>query len=229
MQVYVGDTRSRKLLKRFREEGIGQVVIRGKLARSRMTPWFFDNGAFVDWRAGSDFDGPLFAADMRALRELPCDARPDFYVIPDKVAEGNESARFSREWMNRLDSLRLSCVAPRYFAVQDGMNADSVPWSSVAGIFIGGTKLWKSETAPLWAEESRRHGVRCHFARCGTRKAVSQAKAIGADSIDSSLPLWSRENLRIFMDALNQEMLFYEKTPAASTAVGEGHQQHADE
>ena len=85
MRVYCGDTRSRKLLARFRERGVGQVVIRGRLQLKRLSPWFLDNGAFEDWRAGRPFDGVQFSADVQAID--PSDP-PDFIVAPDRVAAG---------------------------------------------------------------------------------------------------------------------------------------------
>lgn len=48
-----------------------------------------------------------------------------------------------------------------------------------------------------------RRGLPCHVGRVGTARRIAWAKRIGADSIDSCLPLWSRENLDSFLRALD--------------------------
>jgi len=209
MQAYVGDTRSKKLLARMRENGIGQVVVRGKLAYSRLRPWFYDNGAFVDWKAEQPFDADAYLSDMRTM--ATDNDKPDFYVIPDVVADGDKSIRFSCEWMTRLDGLGLSTVAPRYFAAQDGMVGVDLPWHAIDGVFIGGTKPWKVRTAKMWADTAAKAGKACHFARCGTARTVALARSLRVDSCDSSLPLWSKGNMRIFLDAMNQGIMFYDR------------------
>lgn len=47
----------------------------------------------------------------------------------------------------------------------------------------------------------------CHVGRVGTAKRVAWARRIGATSIDSSLPLWSVENLRSFRVAVDGRQL----------------------
>lgn len=208
MRAYVGDTRSRKLLSRLREEGIGQIIIRGKLPGRRLDLWAYDNGAFVDWKHGRPFDGARFLADLEHIASMKT-ALPAFAVLPDDVASA-DSLRLSMQWLDRLEQMALLPV-PMYLAVQDGMKPDGIPWKrGFSGIFMGGTLEWKVRNAPRWAQAARDHGRAFHYARCGTRRRIMQAKAIRADSIDSCLPLFSRDNLRIFLDALRQQLLFFE-------------------
>jgi hypothetical protein len=199
--AYVGDTRSRRLLAKLKRHGVGQMIVRGRLRGRRLDRWAYDNGAFEDWRQGRAFDGERFVADLRAAQAEP---RPDFVVLPDRVADA-ESLRFSLDWLDRLRRLGLDAVAPPYLAVQDGMVANGLPWGDVAGVFIGGTLDWKRRTAASWAEAARAHDVACHYARCGTARRIAHAKAIGCDSLDSSLPLWSDANCAVFLGALAQE------------------------
>jgi hypothetical protein len=42
----------------------------------------------------------------------------------------------------------------------------------------------------------------CHIGRVGTYNRTRWARRIGADSIDSALPLWSEENLQRFLAGL---------------------------
>lgn len=201
--AYVGDTRSRKLLAKFERYGIGQIIMRGRLSGRRLARWAYDNGAFEDWRAGREFDAERFQADVATFATGP---RPDFLVLPDRVAEGLSSLRMSMDWAAQLASVPV----PKYLAVQDGMTPGALPWGSFDGVFIGGTLEWKVRTAAEWVAAAHAHGVPCHYARCGTAHRVAHAKAIGADSLDSSLPLWSAEKCGAFLGALRQELMFSE-------------------
>ena len=201
MIVFVGDTRSRKLLEALRAEGIGQAIVRGRLSGRRLAPWFYDNGAFEDFRAGVPFDEAPFRADLAVL-----DAQsppPLFAVLPDVVMGGAESLKLSMRW---FDEVRRP---DWYLAVQNGVEVSHVPWGSgVAGIFVGGDLAWKRATGARWVEAAHERGLRCHVGRVGTVPRIAWARDCGADSIDSSLPLWSARNMRRFMQALRQSHLF---------------------
>lgn len=164
MRVYCGDTRSRRLLEVFRARGIGAVAQRGKLHYRKLSPWFFDNGAFEDWRAGRPFDAHAFRADLAGID--PADP-PDFVVAPDRVAEGEASLLESLEWLPELRARPW----PVYLAVQDGMEGLDLGLPRFDGIFIGGTLPWKLRTAPHWCAVGRGLGLPVHFARCGHLQA----------------------------------------------------------
>lgn len=215
MKAYVGQTRSRSLLKALRELGIGECCTRGQLP-PRRDPWFYDNGAFEDFQAGAPFDYLQFSRDMRAIR-LWADAegipphmarggeslpKPDFIVVPDVVAGGLASLDFSAEHLDEC----LRAGAPCYLAVQDGMTPDHVRRfldenRGVAGLFVGGSLDWKLATGATWTATGRRLGLPVHVGRVGTADRVRWAHDIGADSIDSALPLWSERKLDVFVDA----------------------------
>lgn len=210
--AYVGDTRSRKLLERLELAGCGQMIIRGRLRGRRLPLWAYDNGAFEDHKAERPFDEDAFLADMRTIRDST--DKPAFYVIPDVVGDGERSLVTSMAWIRRLKAEGLYNVAPAYFAVQDGQCVNDLPLSAVDGIFLGGSLDWKVRNAATWARSAKWLGKPIHYARCGTRKRIMQAQALGFASIDSSLPLWSDENMRIFLDALAQRHLFDETASA---------------
>lgn len=113
MRVYVGQTRSKALIAELSRKGIGECTARGEFP-PRRTPWFYDNGAFGDWKAGRPFDRAAFEADMAEIARG--DMKPDFIVVPDIVAGGEPSLVESLSWLERLSGL-----APRYLAIQDGM------------------------------------------------------------------------------------------------------------
>ena len=135
MMAYVGDTRSRKLIAKLRDYDVGQVVQRGRLHYEiHLRPWFYDNGAFEDWKAERPFDSGQVLADIATIDEM--DDKPNFMVLPDEVAGGKRSLHMSMSWLERV---------PRdnwYLAVQDGIEPADVPWGEgFRGIFIGGT-VW---------------------------------------------------------------------------------------
>lgn len=206
MQAYVGDTRSRKLLALLANEGIGSCVIRGRIDRSpRLTPWFYDNGAYEDWKAQRPFDAAAFEHDVPLCQASA--PPPRFAVIPDLVAQGRTSLDFSSAWRKKLpDDLQW------YLALQDGMEGPDVCQfvvdHRVAGIFVGGTLPWKLRTAERWVRLAHDLGLKAHIGRVGTGRRIAWARDIGADSIDSSLPLWSAENAAVFLRTLRQQGLF---------------------
>jgi hypothetical protein len=180
------------------------VAIRGRLHLRRLSPWFFDNGAYEDWKAGVAFDAPEFRRDLASIALTD---PPDFVVAPDLVGEGAASLALSASWLPELRAYPW----PVYLAVQDGMeDLPSLGLERWDGIFIGGTLPWKLRTAPHWAALARRASLPSHFARCGTARRVSYARALGCASLDSSLPLWSKDNMRRFTQALDQGHLLSE-------------------
>jgi hypothetical protein len=183
------------------ELGFGEMTQRHEWP-PRRSPWVLDNGAFGDWKAGRDFDD----AEFRSACEWACaqapPARPLWAVCPDRVATGTESLAFSLAWLDTYASAFPDLSW--YLAVQDGMvEADVVPVSSrFAGLFVGGTLPWKIRTGAEWVVTARRLGMPCHIGRVGTPRRVAWAHRIGADSIDSCLPLWSAQKLDAFVAAV---------------------------
>lgn len=134
-----------------------------------------------------------FARDL--ARVAAGDVRPDFIVAPDVVAGGRSSLALSLSWLEAVTR-----VGPAYLAVQDGMSepevAEALPGFS--GIFVGGTVPWKMRTGGSWVRFGHRLGLPVHIGKVGSMRRVIWAQGIGADSIDSSMLLWSKENKRAF-------------------------------
>lgn len=210
MLVYVGQTRSRRLIAKLVELGIGECTNRGEYP-PRRSPWFLDNGAFSDWRSGRDFDDEEFWFEL--ILALASSNPPAFVVCPDRVATGLASLAFSLRWLDECESrLRVlgehvELAVPRwYFVTQDGMTADDVRAVAprFAGLFVGGSLPWKLQTGAAWVQLAHELEMPCHIGRVGTVKRVRWAQRIGADSIDSSLPLWSSAKLDGFVAALER-------------------------
>lgn len=198
MRAYVGQTRGAKLIRELVRLGLGECTCRGEFP-PRRTPWFLDNGAYRDWTAGVEWDSAGWLRDLRSAREFA--VRPDFVVAPDLVAGGVESLAVSLRWLETCADMTP------YLAVQDGMSEAEVAEAvgPFAGVFVGGTLDWKLRTGAAWVDMAHRVGKPCHVGRVGTVRRVRWAREIGADSIDSCLPLWSRENLAGFVAALKED------------------------
>ena len=198
MKVYIGQTRSRKLIAELSRLGFGECTNRGEYP-PRRRPWFFDNGSFSDWKAGKPWDADAWRRDLDRIREG--DTRPDFVVAPDIIAGGAESLEHSRSQLAHLEGFKT------YLVAQDGMHPGMVAdaLEGFAGIFVGGTLEWKMSTGAAWCVLADALGVPCHLGRIGTARRVRWAVDVGAASIDSCLPLWSGDNLRVFRAALKTQ------------------------
>lgn len=198
MIAYVGQTRARELVASLAARGIGECTCRGELP-PRRRPWFHDNGAFRDWKAGSPFDHEGYLEDVERIRREQLG--PDFLVVPDVVAGGVASLEESLRWVPVLEG-----VAPLYLAVQDGMERRDVEpeLHRFHGVFVGGSLPWKMQTAALWRELAHGAGKRLHVGRVGNLRRLSWARLeVRADSVDSCFPLWNRKRLDRFVAAVN--------------------------
>lgn len=197
VKVYIAKTRAREWIRKLEELGFGEMLVRGEMPPKRL-PWAFDNGAFRDWSAGKTFDAKAFELDLETIWRF--NGRPDFIVVPDIVAGGKASLEFSRVWAEHKMLKIQGC--PLYLAVQDGMGLEDVEpvVGLFDGIFVGGTMEWKVKTAASWVRFAHAGGRPCHIGRAGTERHAAWARRIGADSIDSALPLWSEANLARFCE-----------------------------
>jgi hypothetical protein len=192
MMVYLGQTRAAAWIAALNSYGFGECTTRSEFPPRRL-PFFFDNGAFLDHQRGRPFQTAKFEAALAKLKASGM--RPDFLVVPDLVAQGHDSLRFSLSWVDRLKGL-----APLYLVVQDGMGEEiSRELNPFDGVFIGGSAGWKWRTAAQWIEFAHDRGMRCHIGRAGTENTCRRARQLGADSIDSSTPLWAEANFRRFL------------------------------
>ena len=195
VKVYIGQTRSRALVRRLSDLGYREITQRHELP-PRRKPWALDNGAFGDWRAGRPFDAEQFRAALTATQSC---TRPDWVAVPDRVAAGRDSLSLSLQWVDEC-----ARYAAPYLVVQDGMSEADVlaAIEPFAGLFVGGTLQWKLATSASWVRLAHEHGRQLHIGRVGTPKRVAWARRIGADSIDSCLPLWSAAKLDAFIAAV---------------------------
>lgn len=212
MRVYFGEPTG-KMVEVVRREGIGAVFTPFRLVRPypyKFRFFFYDNGAFVYWKRGEQFNGRKFLEGLERVLVSYSPQRPDFVVIPDLVARGEESLEFSLSWYKVLE--RDYPEIPLAFVVQDGMEFDKVKeiletLSKVKVLFVGGTIPWKVQTTPLWKRIARELNLKLHVGRVGTVRRLRWVRSIGVDSIDSSLPLFSKRKLRNFLKALKEPVI----------------------
>lgn len=210
--VYAGETRSRALRARLVARGFGVCVVRGRVKKADLAAWdwryFYDNGAFVDYRNGVPFDDSAFLGDVLDLVDLPEGRRPAFVTLPDEVAGGLRSLALSMSWLARVGRLPLRWA----LVVQDDMSPDDIPWEAPFDvIFVGGSTGWKLRTMASWARVAHQQGRACHVGRVGSAKRLRAARIDGADSVDSALPLFGECNLAPFLRELDCGALAFEE------------------
>lgn len=196
VKVYVGQTRSRELVKTLTGLGWGEMT-QPKEVPPRRQPFALDNYAFACFKNNKPWDAEAF---KRGVGE--CQKRkqtPDFVVSPDIVGGGWASLERSLEWQSWLKGF-----APVYLAVQDGMTLDGVAphLGLFDGIFVGGTVPWKLTSGYWWAALAHGRGLPCHVGRISGRYNTRLVKSWPADSIDSCVPLWSTENRQAVVEGL---------------------------
>jgi hypothetical protein len=160
-----------------------------------------DNEAFRQFRGGGEYDPD--AAVERLQRDEEEYGPASIAVVPDRVAEGMVSFRYSMWWAQVMAAV---CDSPRYLAVQDGQGEDDVRAAVrdgiFGGIFVGGSTEWKWSTAARWVVVAHECGVPCHVGRSSSARRVRYCRAIGADSADSNVALSSFVHAHRFYRAL---------------------------
>lgn len=204
MKVYVGQTRGGHMLAAVDALGFGEMCQPSEYPPRRTAHgWAQDNGVYVAWKHGRIFDADAYACHLERVEKDVRERRvpaPDFLVVPDVVADGVASFRRSEAWANRCADTGWPCL----FVVQDGMGLEQVArvLPRVSGLFVGGSSQWKWATGAAWVRLAEEYRRPCHVGRVGTGRRVRWAREIGAASWDSTIPLWSRDNLRRFVAAM---------------------------
>lgn len=193
MRLLLGSTRSRALLDRMAALGWGRLFASERPHPVAGEPWALDNGVFGAWRSERAWSElPFTWALTRAERAMQVGRlhAPLFAVLPDRVADASSLA-YSLAWHERIG--RLYSV-PWALVLQNGMKRADVVAALRTGVvstlFLGGDDVFKL-TARSWCELAHEHGARFHFARVSTVARLLEARAMGADSADTTQPMWS--------------------------------------
>ena len=149
-------------------------------------PWGFDNCAYRDFTAGISYSDAVYRKSLDLA--VASGSEPYMAVLPDIVGEGLRSLDLSLRYLGEVGG----SLPPWewYLAVQDGLEPRDIEGVPVAGVFLGGTTMYKRR-AGEWCNWAHSNRIRFHWGRCGTIKKLRTAKIIGADSIDSTFPMWT--------------------------------------
>ena len=208
MDVYVGDTRSHKMVRQLEHLGWGRILVDRTVTLYQGEKWVLDNGVYKDWVSGVSFDGGAYLSRLENFRAWAL-WPPDWLVLPEKVAGGVSSLDLSREFSDRFQAMGMDW--PVALVLQDGMCEQDVGSAlrdipRVQSLFVGGTNDFKA-TAGRWVDYARDRGLCCHYGRCGTLRKARHALAVGVSSLDSAFPLWSKERFKEFQEAIEGNFL----------------------
>lgn len=167
-------------VKYCKENGIRVMVTAGDY-RKPYTEFALDNGAWRDYLKGEPFNHERFKKVLSMVKNS--NLTPDFVVLPDIVGGGRNSLNLSRQylWLTEM----YNC----YLSVQDGMCPEMIGnefLENIAGIFVGGTTVWKWRNVHIWVAFAHQHGLKCHVGRVNTLKHFNDCVSLGVDTADGS-------------------------------------------
>ena len=181
------------------------------LQRMPNEPYAVDTGAYIEADSGDALSAEGIAEGLdveffepwhnrvRQLAKADPKDHPFMVVLPDVPQlrapfDSNASLEMSRKHLAQAPN-----GLPYYFPVQDGMTLEQVSQvlaeseGKVAGIFLGGSDNFKVNEAQGWANFARENELKFHFGRAGTVKTLRLATEVGATSVDSAFPLFTRD------------------------------------
>lgn len=160
-------------------------------------PWALDNAAFAGFVA-RDFE--------RALDYYRSAPSPLFVVVPDVVADARKTRALWDVWAYRITGYPLAYV------LQDGQQAQYVPWEECAALFVGGTTRYKlGADAYALTTEGKARGLHIHMGRVNTQRRLNYAQSHGIDSVDGTgFARFQRHSLRLSERVLGNVQLLME-------------------
>lgn len=182
LQAYASRTGTRRNLEALGRAGWKLLCEPSQLSRYGAAlpplPYAIDNGAWGCYQREVPFDAISFQTMLDRMG-----AGADWIVVPDIVAGGHDSLRFSMSWLDRVSRYGLPLLA-----MQDGMVPEDVRRfvGPGVGIFLGGTTEWKLETMRSWGSLARRRRAHFHVARVNTARRIRLCQDAGADSFDGT-------------------------------------------
>lgn len=140
-----------------------------------------DNGAYIDFNKGTEFDGDGFIEMCKDLGD-----GADWIAIPDIVGDSKATLKQARHWFDKLEKLDLDTML--LLVWQDGMTrSDILPYVKDGyGVFVGGSTEGKLAAIPMVSSLCLEYGVWCHVGRVNTMNRVQYCKTHKVKSIDGS-------------------------------------------
>lgn len=143
-------------------------------------PYALDNGCFKKWDKDKFF---------HTLRKASMIHKPLWVCVPDAVADAETTFKRWGKYHKQVADFGFNLA----FVAQDGMEPGDVPPEAYA-VFIGGSTEWKIENA----EKFKGSAPWLHIGRVNSEERVMWAEGIGADSVDGTGWLRSRDKKRKF-------------------------------
>lgn len=177
---YASNTGTRRNLQALRDSGWRILLTPDNPTPREGLRHAIDNGAWGAFKNQTAFDAKGFETLVERAGSMA-----DFVIVPDIVAGGMESLKFSLSWLPRLRHVRQLLLP-----VQDGMDTASVTavlraWSGL-GIFLGGSTEWKLKTMYGWGMVAASLERHYHVGRVNSARRIRLAAEAGAQSFDGT-------------------------------------------
>jgi hypothetical protein len=147
---------------------------------SQRGPWSFmpyalDNGKFPCWSNGKSWSEEKF---IKLLNWAKLSGqKPMWALVPDEVANPDETIRLWHEWAPLVKSYGWSLA----FAAQDGHTPNDIP-NDADVVFVGGTTTWKHKNIKIFCN----HFKRVHVGRINGLEPLRRCHSLGAESCDGT-------------------------------------------
>lgn len=136
-----------------------------------------DNGCFVQ---ADKYSNDGFLAWLDKLDRDAC----LFATAPDVVGDAAATKDRAYPMLPRIQKLGFKAA----YVCQDGELPNTVEWSKLDAIFIGGSTEWKlSQAAADLVAEAKRRDKWVHMGRVNSYQRMRLAAVIGCDSVDGTM------------------------------------------
>lgn len=136
-----------------------------------------DNGCFVQ---ADKYSNDGFLTWLDKLDRAAC----LFAVAPDVVGDAVATKDRAYPMLPRIQKLGFKAA----YVCQDGELPNTVEWSKLDAIFIGGSTEWKlSQAAADLVAEAKRRDKWVHMGRVNSYQRMRLAAVIGCDSVDGTM------------------------------------------
>ena len=183
--LYLSGARNRIMLDDLASGRVGLLQTpRSRYRLAGVKVWAMDNGCYTNAYPGDD----EYLAYLGILE--PHRERCLFVAAPDVVGDAEATLTRSAPMLARLRERGW----PAALVLQDGMDADCIPWDDVDWVFVGGSTEFKlgAEAETLIAA-AKAHGVKVHVGRVNSGKRFRRFAELDCDSADGTFVAFAPE------------------------------------
>ena len=122
--------------------------------------WILDNGCY------SKFKPTVW---KKMVDDAISDSNCMWFTMPDVVGNHKETLQLFNDWKKYFDNYYRQPILKYAFVLQDGCTIDTIPWTFIRCVFLGGTTKFKySREAWLILEEAHKRHKWVHIGRVNT-------------------------------------------------------------